>query len=47
MDEKNQQAPAAPESSPKKRSNLVTRVISAIVLLPVVLAIILWGNHWA
>lgn len=31
----------------KKLSNLALRVLSATILLPLVLAILLWGNHWA
>ncbi|MBQ9242459.1 MAG: phosphatidate cytidylyltransferase [Proteobacteria bacterium] len=30
----------------KKMSNLGLRVISTVVLLPLLLALIVWGNHW-
>ena len=35
------------KESKKPMSNLALRVISAVVLLPIVLAIIIFGNHWA
>ncbi len=34
------------EQAPKKHSNLFTRVVTVIVGLPIVLGIIIFGNHW-
>ncbi|MBQ9395618.1 MAG: phosphatidate cytidylyltransferase [Proteobacteria bacterium] len=40
--------PAAPQNAPKKGlSNLALRVISAVVLVPILLGLIIFGNHWA
>ena len=40
--------PAEPPKNEKKGlSNLAKRVLSAVVLLPLLLALIIWGDHWA
>ena len=30
----------------KKMSNLALRVLSTVILLPLLLALVIWGNHW-
>lgn len=38
--------PAEAKKDSGKMSNLALRVMSTVVLLPLLLALIIWGNHW-